>query len=235
MKLVKAIAQLLLLLVPCLNYAQSGSGIHQPHEEILAAARQHLQDQMSHSSGKLKITFTPLDHRLKLTRCELPLETISSGNTGSKGKTTVEVKCGAPKPWKLYVTATLGLEGPVVVARHDLSRGTAISANDIQLVIQDTNHLLRGHYDSPSQVIGRTLKRNLRRNQVVTPSLLAVQKTINRGQMVTILAGHSGIEVRMKGKALRNGNPGDLIPVQNLRSKKKLEARVMSAGMVRIE
>ena len=52
---------------------------------------------------------------------------------------------------------------------------------------------------------------------------------------MTILAGDSGIEVRMQGKALRNGNPGDLIPVRNLSSKKKLEARVVAAGEVRIE
>jgi len=235
MKPVKHIAQFLLWLIPCLTYAQVTHGMHQPHAQILAAAEQHLLEEASHVSGELKINLTPIDHRLKLTRCEVPLETSSPSNFGSRGKTTVEVRCSAPQPWKLYVTAKVGIEQPVVVARHDLSRGSAIGAGDVELVTQDTNHLLRGHFESLSQVVGRTLKRNLRRNQAVTPSLLVVEKTISRGQMVTILAGHSGIEVRMKGKALRNGNPGDLIPVQNLSSKKKLEARVMSAGMVRIE
>lgn len=235
MKPVKSIAQFLLLMIPYLAHGQAGDEMHQPHSDILAAVEQHLLDEHSHSSGVLKIDLTPLDHRLKLTRCEFPLDTFSPSNTGSQGKTTVEVKCSAPKPWKLYVTANVGIEVPVVVARHDLSRGAAIRANDVQLVTQDTNHLLRGHFESLSEVVGRTLKRNLRRNQAVTPSLLVVQKTISRGQMVTIQAGHSGIEVRVKGKALRNGNPGDLIPVQNLSSKKILEARVMSAGMVRIE
>lgn len=235
MKPVRSIAQLLLLLVPYLANGQTGDSMQQSHADILTAVEQHLIDETSHGFGELKINLTPLDHRLKLTRCELPLETFSPSNTLSAGKATVEVKCSAPKPWKLYVTANISLEVPVVVARHDLSRGTAIGANDVQLLTQDTNHLLRGHFESLSQVVGRTLKRNLRRNQVVTPSLLVVQKTISRGQTVTILAGRSGIEVRMKGKALGNGNPGDLIRVQNLASKKKLEARIMSAGMVRIE
>ncbi|MEN8178124.1 MAG: flagellar basal body P-ring formation chaperone FlgA [Pseudomonadota bacterium] len=235
MKSITPLVTLLLLLNPWFAHAQTGIEIHQPHAEILTAARQHLIDLASDRSGKLKIKLTPLDHRIKLTRCKLPLETFTPTNTRSMGKITVGVKCSAAKPWKLYVTATVGIEGPVVVARRDLSRGAAISANDVQLVTRDTNHLLRGHFDSVAQVFGRTLKRNLRRDQVVTPSLLVVQKTISRGQMVTILAGHSGIEVRMKGKALRNGNPGELIPVQNLSTKKKLEARVVSAGNVRIE
>jgi flagella basal body P-ring formation protein FlgA len=38
----------------------------------------------------------------------------------------------------------------------------------------------------------------------------------------------------MQGKAMKNGNPGDLIPVVNVKSKKKLQARVISAGLVEV-
>ncbi len=235
MKPVRSLVTFLLLSIPFLSNGQASSVLYQPHKEILAAAKQHLMDEANHNTGSVKIEVNPLDHRIKLTRCELPVETFSPSHPGSKSKSTVGVKCSSPKPWTLYVTAKLILEGPVVIAKRDLSRGTAISANDVQLVTQDTNRLLRGYFDTLPQVVGMTLKRNLRRNQVVTPSLLVVQKTIRRGQMVTILAGHSSIQVRMKGKAMRNGNPGELIPVQNLSSKKMLEARVVSAGNVRIE
>jgi flagella basal body P-ring formation protein FlgA len=116
-----------------------------------------------------------------------------------------------------------------------LSRGAPIEPSDIKLVERDTSNLLRGHFDALNQVVGRTLKRSLRRDQVITPSLLVVWKTIKRGQEITILAGSGGVEVRMKGKAMRSGNPGELIPIQNLSSKKKLDARVVSAGIVRID
>jgi flagella basal body P-ring formation protein FlgA len=74
----------------------------------------------------------------------------------------------------------------------------------------------------------------LRRGKVITPSSLVAHKTIKRGEQVTILAGTGGIEVRMRGKAMKNGNPGDLIPVINIKSKKKLQARVVSAGLVKV-
>jgi flagella basal body P-ring formation protein FlgA len=103
------------------------------------------------------------------------------------------------------------------------------------LVKRDTGGLLRGYFDSLEQVVGRTVKRTLRRDQVVTPGLLKARKTIRRGQKVTILAGHNGINVSMRGKALKHGNPGDLITVQNLLSKKKLQARVVDASRVRVD
>lgn len=207
----------------------------QSHDSILEAARQHLLNQTSQRSHQVEIHLTPLDHRIKLPGCDSPLETATPSYADLQGKTTVEVKCQTPKPWKLYVTAMVGIKAPVVIAKRDLKRGSAIGIDDVELKTLDTSHLLRGYFESLEPVLGSTLKRDLRRDQVVTPSLLVVRKTIKRGQLVTILAGHSGIEVRMRGKALRNGNPGDLIPVENLSSKKRLQARVVAAGEVRIE
>jgi flagella basal body P-ring formation protein FlgA len=94
--------------------------------------------------------------------------------------------------------------------------------------------LLRGYYGSADEVVGRIPKRTLRRGKVITPSSLVVQNTIRRGEQVTILAAAGSIEVRMIGKAMKNGNPGDLIPVINVKSKKKLQARVITEGLVKV-
>lgn len=208
---------------------------YQPHATIMAAAETHLQNSVTQLSGNAEIEILPLDHRLRLNRCEESLETFSPPGANSSGKTTVGVRCSNPNPWTLYVSANIAINRPVVVALKDLNRGTVISAENIELTMRDTSSLLRGHFNALSEVIGKTLKRSVRRDQVITPSGLIVEKTIQRGQGITILSGNGNIQVRMKGKALRNGNPGDLIPVQNLASKKKLEARVVSAGIVRID
>jgi flagella basal body P-ring formation protein FlgA len=150
------------------------------------------------------------------------------------GRTSVGVRCESPTPWSLYVSAKLSVELPVVIANRDLARGEAITTTDVKLEVSDTTHLLRGYYTSLDEVAGRTLKRTLRRGKVITPTSLVVQKTIRRGEQVTILAGAGAIEVRMQGKAMKNGNPGDLIPVVNIKSKKKLQARVLSEGLVKV-
>ncbi|MEJ2425704.1 MAG: flagellar basal body P-ring formation chaperone FlgA [Candidatus Thiodiazotropha sp.] len=206
----------------------------QSHSEILDTASRYLAQNLVPDNPQARIELTPLDHRLKLTRCESPLEAFSPPGGIKVGHTSVGVRCDTPAPWTLYVSADVAIEVPVVVVTRDLSRGEAIQAADLALQVADTSHLLRGYYESTGAVVGETLKRNLRRGQVVTPSMLVVRKTVKRGEQVTILADTGSIQVRMQGKALKQGNPGDLITVMNTHSNKKVEARVVSKGLVRV-
>jgi flagella basal body P-ring formation protein FlgA len=228
----------LLLLLPLLmlgGFAQTSKAATQTHASILQAVSNHLNEIFSHHGDSLQIKTSPLDHRLSLNHCDTPLETFDPPGGVKTGRTTVGVRCQQPKPWTLYVSANVGLQRPVVVAIRDLGRRTPIKADDLAMKVMDTTHLLRGHFDDVGQLVGNTLKRTLRRGQVVTPSMLVVTKTVHRGERITILSSIGNIEVRSRGKALRDGNPGDLIPVQNVTSKKKLQARVVSAGLVAID
>jgi len=208
---------------------------YQSHDSIVMAAETYLKGITESQRGNVVIEISPPDQRLRLNRCEGNLEAFSPPGANSMGKTTVGVRCTSHKPWTLYVSANVSHFQPVVVTARNLSRGAVIKSTDVVLSDRDTTDLLRGYYGSTTEVIGNTLKRHIKRNQVLTPTSLMSQKTIKRGQSVTILAGNETVRVRMKGKALRNGDPGDLIPVQNLNSKRKLEARVVSEGTVRID
>ncbi|MET0066205.1 MAG: flagellar basal body P-ring formation chaperone FlgA [Candidatus Thiodiazotropha sp.] len=231
----KTLARILIwLCVTALPGSTMATEAMQPHQDILDAATRYLAQNLVADNPRARIEPTPLDHRLKLTRCENPLEAFSPPGGIKIGRTSVGVRCDAPAPWTLYVSADVVIEIPVVVVTRDLARGEALEASDLQLQVADTSHLLRGYFESPAAITGETLKRNLRRGQVVTPSMLVVRKTVKRGEPVTILADTGNIQVRMQGKALKQGNPGDLIPVMNTRSKKKIEARVVSKGLVRV-
>lgn len=52
--------------------------------------------------------------------------------------------------------------------------------------------------------------------------------------MVTIVANVGGIEVRMKGKALKSGALGDWVSVKNVSSKRQIEGRVTDAGVIQV-
>ncbi|PVV05749.1 MAG: flagella basal body P-ring formation protein FlgA [gamma proteobacterium symbiont of Ctena orbiculata] len=226
---------LAMLLFTATAISHGANGLHQSHDSIADAVKEYLLQSVAKQNSHAKIVITPLDHRLKLSQCDSPLQTFSPPGGSKMGRTSVGVRCESPAPWSLYVSAKVGLELPVVIATRDLARGQAITKADVKLEISDTTHLLRGYYESVDEIVGRTLKRTLRRGKVVTPSLLVVQKTVARGEQVTILAAAGNIEVRMQGKAMKNGNPGDLIPVVNVKSKKKLQARVISEGLVRVD
>ncbi|MBT2987879.1 MAG: flagella basal body P-ring formation protein FlgA [gamma proteobacterium symbiont of Ctena orbiculata] len=224
----------LLLLTAAASVAAGNEESH-PHTAIIAAVKAYLLQTVADGNSQAKIEVTPLDHRLKLRQCDTPLQAFSPPGGSKMGRTSVGIRCENPAPWSIYVSARVALEIPVVSAIRDLARGQAITRADVTLKTMDTTRLLRGYYDSIDEVVGRTLKRRLTRGKAVTPSLLVVQKTIKRGEQVTIVAATGTIEVRMQGKAMNNGNPGDLIPVVNVKSKKKLQARVVSEGLVRVD
>lgn len=215
--------------------AQAEGNEHQPHQSIIEAAKRYLEATLTQDAPQANITLTPLDHRLKLSRCEIPLQAFSPPGGVKLGRTSVGVRCQAPAPWSIYLSAHVGIEAPVVVAIRDLPRGQAIGAEDLKIKIEDTSHLLRGYFETIDEVAGETLKRTLRRNQVVTPSMLVVRKAVKRGDQVTILAGAGSIQVRMQGKAMKQGNPGELITVMNTKSKRKIEARVVAEGLVMVD
>jgi flagella basal body P-ring formation protein FlgA len=225
---------LVILMLALATMSHADSRDHQSHDTIVAAVKAYLLETVADGNPQAKIAVTPLDHRLKLRQCDTPLITFSPPGGSKMGRTSVGVRCESPAPWSLYVSAKIGLEIPVVIVNRDLARGEAITRADVKLAVSDTTHLLRGYYATLDEVVGRTPKRTLRRGKVITPSSLVTQKTVRRGEQVTILAASGGIEVRMQGKAMKNGNPGDLIPVVNVKSKKKLQARVVSAGLVQV-
>ncbi|MEW8508599.1 MAG: flagellar basal body P-ring formation chaperone FlgA [Candidatus Thiodiazotropha sp.] len=229
----KSLLALLLFTTVVSGYA--GSEKSHSHDAIVEVVKTYLLQSVAKGNSQASVAVTPLDHRLKLKQCDAPLQAFSPPGGSKMGRTSVGVRCESPAPWSIYVSARIALEIPVVTATRDLARGQAISRADIILETTDTTRLLRGYYESIDQVVGRTLKRGLQRGKAVTPSLLVVQKTVQRGEQVTILAATGAIEVRMQGKAMKNGNPGDLIPVVNVKSKKELQARVVSEGLVRVD
>ena len=217
------------------SFGAQQSDDYQSHESIVAAAEEYLKKESAKHNGEISIEITPLDHRLRLNQCSDTLETFSPPGANQIGKTTVGIRCYLPHPWTVYISGNIHNFQSVVVTAKDLNRGTVINATDVKLDSRDTSILLRGHFISPDEIIGRTLRRSIHRGKVITPSSLISKKLIKRGQSITILSGNENIQVRMKGKALRNGNTGDLIPVQNLTSKKQLEARVIAEGIVKID
>ena len=213
--------------------AFSAGGI-QSHASIRDAARNHAISNASGHTMPPTVTVNRLDSRLRLSQCSQPLETFSPPTGRKLGRTTVGVRCSGTKPWSLYVPVMVSLIDDVVVTAHNLARGTILNASDLTLEKKDITRL-RGHFfNQPTKAIGKALKRSLQQGQVLSSQHMLTPHTIKKGSKITILASSKKIRVRMPGKALSNGTMGELIRVENTHSKKKLEARVISPGVVRV-
>lgn len=206
----------------------------QPLDTITAVVENFLKAQTADSSVSSRIETSPLDPRLRLGLCEQPLEAFFPAGARKQGNVTVGVRCTGSAPWSIYVPAKVLVYDHVVVAVRPLSRGTLLTAEDMEIKELDVTSLAGGYFSSTDQVVGRTLRRNIQLGAAIGPGIVELPKVVRRGERVQILARTAGMEVRMEGEALEDGAEGELIRVRNRSSKRSVEGRVTGPGIIEV-
>lgn len=214
-------------------YASSDG--YQSHESIRTAVHKHILEQLDNKGAEVRITVGKLDSRLRLPRCNHPLVVSTPSGKENKARQTAAISCREAKPWTIYLSASVSLMKPVLVASRILTRGSLITKSDIGLQVRDITKLHQGFLENPADALGKTLKRGLRLGKVITPRLIAAPLMVKKGSAVTILADTQGLSVRTAGKALTNGVMGERIRVENKTSKRELEAIVTAPGIVKVD
>ena len=205
------------------------------HAAILKAVHNFLENHQDIKQyNERDIQVGHLDPRLNLGQCSEPLQTYLAPGAKTLGKTTVGVRCHAPRPWALYVPARVTLYETVYRTADHLPRGHLISEADIEPVKQDLGRLHRGYFSDKNQLIGKETRRRLRQGHVITPSQVKPPLLVKRGDQVELVARSSLYAVRMSGKAMADGARGDRIRVKNLSSKRIVEGTVTRAGQVTV-
>lgn len=206
----------------------------QDHKSIRDAAASFLSALTESPSNQTRIDVGRLDERLNLAACGGNLETFLPPGGRTVGNLTVGIRCGGPKPWTIFVPASVKVFGDIVVTRHALPRGVTLKATDIEVIETELSTLGAGYIEHVRYAIGKQLKTALGKGATLTPRILEQPRLVRRGERVTISALGDGVAIRMEGKALADGTEGERIRVQNLGSQRIIEATVTSAGMVEV-
>ena len=175
-----------------------------------------------------------LDQRLRLNRCDGPLEAFRLAGTRATANMTVGVRCTGGQPWKLYVPVRTRIIGEVLVARRALSRGQSLGAADVELIRYDVSKLPYGYLQSLAEADGKVLRRPAAPGAVILPSMLNQANAVRRGQRVTLVASRNGVRIAMAGKALTDGAVQQRIRVENLSSGRIVEGVVRSGDEIEI-
>jgi len=122
----------------------------------------------------------------------------------------------------------------VIVSKRALRKGHIITLNDIQYEIRELNRLHRGYYQQSQDVVDQVVKRNMRSGALLTQSYIRPPTVVQKGEIVNISASTPNIKIEMLGKALDEGQQGQLIRVRNLSSQKVIQAIVVKPGNVKI-
>lgn len=213
--------------------AQAGN--YQAAEPLRQSAKAFLDRQLAAVlENDTEITIGNLDRRLRLTACEQTPEAFLPAGTKLQGKLTVGLRCAGPKPWTVYIPAQIKTYTNVIAAARTLSRNTKITAADIINVRQETSRLHTGYFIHKDNVVGKILKHSMNVGQIFTPNRLKAPLLVRRGDEVTIIASTGGLQVRVKGKALKNAAKGEQIPVRNNQSKRIVQAIAVKSGIVNV-
>lgn len=190
--------------------------------------------QNTYANDKTEVKVAALDKRLRLAACRQPLSAAIQGRQDVSKRMLLKISCEDTGGWSIFVSGNIDVWRPLVYARQPLTRNTPIDANDLEIKQVKQSALMATGYRSIDDVIGMIPKRNLAVGTMLSNFQLAPPKVIKRGENVSIVAKSATMQVRMSGKALSDGEMGELILVQNSSSKRSVQARVVGPGIVEV-
>lgn len=200
--------------------------------EVRAAAVSALRQHFTLPGSRVEITSSPLDRRLRLATCPVPLRASISTYATAASRMSVQVRCPQAGGWSVRVPLQMKLFRKVLVTRRPLLRGDGLREADLRTEERDVTRLGYGYVTNLKQANGRTLARSLPAGSVLTPGALGGRRMIRAGDQVQLIAKMSGIEVRAIGTALGSGDNGARLRVRNDSSGKIVDAMVSAPGVV---
>lgn len=224
----------LALAFPLPGHGQADAAV-QPLDTIASAAEQHARGLLQNQGlADATVQANALDGRLRLKRCDSPLETFSNDNNLRGGRTTVGVRCNGAAPWTLYVPVAITASIYIVMVDGPLPRGTVLNASHLRREQRPLSALPPQYLTEIDDALGRTLTRAVTGATIASPNMLQTRDLISKGQDVTILATGTKVQVRMAGVALQKGQQGERIDVKNASSGKTVQAVIVDAATVQV-
>ncbi|MBN2207876.1 MAG: flagellar basal body P-ring formation protein FlgA [Candidatus Coatesbacteria bacterium] len=134
---------------------------------------------------------------------------------------------------KYWVTANVSARTSVVCAARTLRAGSVIGPGDVLLREREIGgRLSQLPVSDVDLAIGKALKRGLPRGRILTTDMLTETPTVKKKSVVRLEVRIKSLRVATLGVALKDGKPGDVIPVQNASSQKKVYGVVQEDGTV---
>ncbi len=229
----KRIGSQLLLVVTAL-FATAALATTQPIEEVQAAAEAFVRARLPAGKSKQFVSASKLDPRLRVARCDQPLQTFEQSATTRGERITVGVRCASANSWTLYVPVAVEVEMPVLVLRRALARRARVGLTDVDPETRRVSGTAASFIQDAASLQGHRLKRSLPAGTALTVDMLVPDVVVRRGQRVTLIAASGPVEIRAPGHALTEGGVADRVRVQNMSSLKVVEGVVESGTIVRV-
>jgi len=217
------------------GYAQDNVSIEVLVNSAKAYLQQIIDKQPSYSSNKQMTIYSfPLNSRAKLKKCDKPLTFSHNQNTRLKGLTSVKVSCRGSHSWSIYTKHRISATKSVLVVNKNLPKNHIVRDSDVSHVIKNTQKLRKGYISDKSFVLGQKLKRSVREGKPIYSYQIEPAELIKKGDKVNIAARMGALTVMTSGIALNDGQKGEQIDVENVRSSRVIRTKVIGTNTVEV-
>lgn len=160
--------------------------------------------------------------------------TVSTGLISKRfDSTRVEISCSDGR--KVTFFADVHGSIPVLVAKDRVRRGTPLSHANLTTENVNVQSLRKNFVSRNINFKKYTLRRNLDIGDVLYDRDLELIYDISFKSTVKARVNVNGVQIESDVIALSNAMNGELVEVENIRSKKRFMARVVSKNLVRVE
>ena len=159
-----------------------------------------------------------------------------------KDYSLVKVFCPDLKGWEIYLKSNLVKTDEkfssknnklkkIIRLKYSHEKDDIITVNSLEIDFHKHNN---SFFSDPKELFGRKLKQNLKKGQIIKPRHLYKKFEINEGDPVIITSNIGSILVSSAGIAIKSGNLGDLLEVQNLRSGKIIKGFIKKNKIIQV-
>lgn len=208
-----------------------------PKSRIERIALDYLEPRLPWDRNKTKITLSSTSDVVILSDEEFTAEVSLPNRTNLIGSVPLLVRFFVKNQVerKVWVTATISVESPVVIAKQAIHRRQIITEDMIDVVAADLAKLPSNALTDMEEVVGKRALRVINPSEVLRTDLIDLPPLVKRNDIVTIVAETGALRVMTKGEVRESGRRGDRIRVMNLDSKKEVFARVVDPTTVRVD
>jgi len=208
-----------------------------PKSRIERIALDYLEPRLPWDRNKTKITLSSTSDVVNLSDEDFTAEVSLPNRTNLIGSVPLLVRFFVKNQVerKIWVTATISVESPVVIAKQAINRRQIITEDMIDVVAADLAKLPSNAMTDREEVVGKRALRVINPSEVLRTDLIELPPLVKRNDIVTIVAETGALRVCTKGEVKENGRRGDRIRVMNLDSKKEVFARVVDPTTVRVD
>jgi len=188
----------------------------------------------------------PKDQRIKLSKKDLsvyvargtqnevrilsPRFNIKNGTFSAK----IEIPRGKRGNERLQITGRTYTVVKVPVFSRRLQRNDIIREADLDIIELPLSAVGRNALLNIRDIIGKTPKRLIQNGKQIRSGDLKPPTVVKKGSIVTIVLRTKKMLITARGKAIDDGAKGEVVRVQNTRSRKTIEATVVGPSRVTI-